>query len=138
MIDAIPSVASDMSALNLFPVLSGKVSNAAGIDAAAQDFEAMFATQLLKPMFDTVPVNSMFGGGNGEEVMRSFLLQEYGKLIAKTGALGIAPQVKAEMIRAQEQARGRSASGDASSKTGENKSRPSSSSSKGSAYVASK
>ncbi len=77
----------------------------ADVDAAAQDFEAMFATQMLQPMFQTVPVNSTFGGGNGEEVMRTFMLQEYGKLVAKSGLLGIASQVKAEMLRAQEDAR---------------------------------
>ncbi len=83
------------------------INGSANIAAAAEDFEAMFATQLLKPMFDTVPVNGLFGGGNGEEIMRSFLLQEYGKTIAKTGCLGIAPQVKNEMLRAQENAKGR-------------------------------
>jgi len=40
-------------------------------------------------------------------VMRTFMLQEYGKLVAKTGVLGIAAQVKTEMIRAQEGARAR-------------------------------
>ncbi|MDD4615955.1 MAG: rod-binding protein [Alphaproteobacteria bacterium] len=104
--DAISPVGVDAAQMNILPALSAKANPHANIDASAQDFEAMFATTLLKPMFDTIPVNSMFGGGNGEEVMRTFLLQEYGKIIAKTGILNIAPQVKTELIRAQEGARG--------------------------------
>jgi Rod binding domain-containing protein len=109
MTDALSSI-GDMTTISTLPSLSSSslstpLGTASGIDKAAQDFEAMFATQLLQPMFDTVHVNDTFGGGHGEEVMRSFLLQEYGKMIAKTGRLGIAAPVKAEMLRAQESAR---------------------------------
>ena len=89
--------------------LSSKLASNAAIDKSAQDFEAMFATQLLQPMFEGLKVDSTFGGGHGEEVMRSFMLQEYGKVIAKTGRLGIAPLVKSEMLRAQEGANARAA-----------------------------
>ncbi len=104
MIDALPTVGTGTPLPNMLSSLSAKINPNANVDAAAKEFEAMFAAQLLKPMFDTVPVNKSFGGGNGEEVMRSFLIQEYGKFIAKSGALGIASQVKAEMLRAQENA----------------------------------
>jgi len=44
----------------------------------------------------------MFGGGNGEAVYRSLLLQEYSKVAAKSGGVGIADAVQREMLRAQE------------------------------------
>jgi len=100
------------------PSLSMKMGAGANIDKAAGDFEAMFATQLIQPMFEGIEVNSTFGGGHGEEAMRSFLLQEYGKAIAKSGKLGIAAQVKTEMLRAQENAQGKS--GSLSAKAGKN------------------
>jgi Rod binding domain-containing protein len=109
MTDGVLPLGTDMSMMNAFSPSSFKPSASSNVAAAAQDFEAMFATQLLQPMFETVPVNGTFGGGHGEEIMRSFLLQEYGKMIAKTGVLGIAPQVKNEMLRAQENARARGA-----------------------------
>ncbi len=110
MIESIPSVTSEITGVNAYAALALKSAGMmANINAAAQDFEAMFATQMLQPMFDTVPVNSLFGGGNGEQVMRSFMLQEYGRIIAKTGLLGIASQVKAEMLRAQEGTRAKNA-----------------------------
>jgi len=70
---------------------------------AAKDFEGMFMAQMLQPMFDTVGVNQLFGGGHGEEAMRGFLIQEYGKEISKSGHFGIAEAVEAEMQRRQQQ-----------------------------------
>ncbi len=84
------------------PALGAHAQGNASIDKAAQSFEEMFATQLIQPMFQSVGVNPVFGGGHGEEAMRSFLVQEYGKKIAATGLLKIAPQVKAAMLHAQE------------------------------------
>lgn len=72
------------------------------IEETARDFEAMFMAEMLKPMFEDIETDGPFGGGKGEEVFRSFMLQEYGKMIAETGQIGIADQVKTEMIRMQE------------------------------------
>lgn len=83
------------------PQQAAKLARDANIDKTAQNFEGMFMGQMLKPMFDTINVDPVFGGGNGEEVMRSFLVQEYGKIAAKGSHLGIADAVKAEMIKAQ-------------------------------------
>jgi peptidoglycan hydrolase FlgJ len=110
MMESVLPLGDSTATMGALPLLWGKPGGNANVSAAAQDFEAMFATQLLKPMFDTIPVNGVFGGGHGEEIMRTFMLQEYGKMIAKTGCLGIAPQVKREMLRAQESAKARGAS----------------------------
>lgn len=74
------------------------------IEDAAKEFEAVFMTEMIKPMFEGLKTNSRFGGGKGEEVFRGFMIQEYGKLIAERGEIGIADSVKAEMIRLQETA----------------------------------
>ncbi|MGB4101784.1 MAG: rod-binding protein [Alphaproteobacteria bacterium] len=70
--------------------------------AAAQDFTAMFATQMLAPMWEGVDVNEYFGGGHGEEVFRGLLLQEYGKVAAADDSFGLAGQVRSEMLKLQE------------------------------------
>jgi Rod binding domain-containing protein len=85
---------------NSFPSVSSE--QMLKIERTAKDFEAMFATEMIRPMFETIPVNGMFGGGNAENIARSFLLQEYGKSVADTGSLGIAPMVKEAMLRLQE------------------------------------
>ncbi len=71
------------------------------IDQAALDFESVFLTEMLKPMFHMVEVNETFGGGKGEEVFGDFLVNEYGKMIAKQGGIGLASQIKAELIKMQ-------------------------------------
>lgn len=74
------------------------------LDQAAQNFEGMFMAQMLQPMFDTVGVDPIFGGGHGEEVMRGLLVQEYGKYLAKANGMGgLTTAIKNELIRAQSQ-----------------------------------
>lgn len=69
---------------------------------AAQDFEAMFATQMLAPVMESVDVDENFGGGHGEAVFRSMLIQEYGKSIAASNSLGLAAGIRQEMLKLQE------------------------------------
>ncbi|MEM6781740.1 MAG: rod-binding protein [Pseudomonadota bacterium] len=78
------------------------IKDAAEIDAVAKDFEAMFVSEMLKPMFEGIDTAPPFGGGKTEEVFKGLMLQEYGKMIAEAGQLGIADVVKAEMIKMQE------------------------------------
>ncbi len=69
---------------------------------AAQEFEAMFATQMLAPVMESVDIDENFGGGHGEEVFRTMLVQEYGKSIAASNSLGLAPTIRQEMLKLQE------------------------------------
>lgn len=87
--------------------LAGKKADMAKIDAAAQEFEAMFVTEMLKPMFEELEPDPFFGGGKGEEIFQGMMLQEYGKIVAERGGIGIAGHVKAEMIRLQEEKAGK-------------------------------
>jgi Rod binding domain-containing protein len=70
--------------------------------AAAQDFEAFFLSQVFEEMFAGVEPDSMFGGGQGETVFRSLMLQEYGKAVAQRGGIGIADAVQKEILKLQE------------------------------------
>lgn len=74
------------------------------IDVAAQDFEAMFASEMMRPMFETVQTDDMFGGGDAEETWKGLMIDEYGKQIARSGGLGLSNDIKAKMIEMQEQA----------------------------------
>ena len=72
------------------------------VDRTAEDFEAFFLSSMLEHMFAGVRTDGPFGGGQAETVYRSLMMQEYGKVIAKAGGVGIADMVKRELIRAQE------------------------------------
>lgn len=69
----------------------------------AKSFEGLFVGQMLQHMWTDLDVNPEFGGGHGEEVWRSMLIDEYGKEIAKSGGIGVADHVMAAMLKAQEQ-----------------------------------
>ncbi len=77
-----------------------KRSQAAG--QASEEFEAIFLSQMLAPMFETIEEDPMFGGGPGESMYRSLLVEEYGNILAQTGGVGLADHLQQELIRLQE------------------------------------
>jgi Rod binding domain-containing protein len=74
----------------------------AKIDEVSKEFEAQFISQMLENMFSTIDTNPVLGGGEGEDMYKSLLVNEYGKLISRAGGVGVADHVKREMIRMQE------------------------------------
>ena len=82
--------------------LAGKKPSAEQMDKVAEEFEAQFISQLLENMFATIPVSEELGGGFGEEMYKSLIVNEYGKIISQTGGIGMADHVKREMLRMQE------------------------------------
>ena len=70
--------------------------------AAAEEFESFFISHMLETMqVGLKPEDNPFGGGHAETMWRGLMNQEYGKIIAKQGDLGIADQVYNAMIEAQ-------------------------------------
>ena len=69
---------------------------------AAVEFEGFFIATALESMFSGIETEGLFGGGHGEKVFRSMMLQEYGKSIAQRGSIGIADVVQREIIKLQE------------------------------------
>ncbi|MCE9507832.1 MAG: rod-binding protein [Alphaproteobacteria bacterium] len=70
--------------------------------AAAKDFEAVFLSQMMSHMFDEVETDTAFGGGQGEEMFRGMLVQEYGKMMAKGNGIGISSQLQKMLIQMQQ------------------------------------
>lgn len=80
----------------------GRVDSTAKAEKVAQDFEAVFISQMLQPMFKDIEAEEPFGGGQGQEVWKSMMVDEIGKQIAKVGGFGLAASVKHEILRMQE------------------------------------
>ena len=76
--------------------------NQARIKETAEDFEAFFMTRMMESMYEGVSTDGMFGGGHAEKVYRSLLLNEYGKLMAKTGTIGVSDSIMDSIIQMQE------------------------------------
>lgn len=67
-----------------------------------EQFEAMFLSQMMSPMFEELDTDGMFGGGQSEKMFRSLLVDEYGKQMAKAGGIGIADAVARQILQIQE------------------------------------
>lgn len=100
MSDNAPLFASTSIASSAPTVPSGAKADAA--KKAGEDFEAFFLSQSFENMFSGVESDPLFGGGNGESVYRSLLMQEYSKVAAKSGTTGIGDAVTREILQLQE------------------------------------
>ena len=74
----------------------------AAVRAAAEEFEAVFLSQMLAPMFNQIEPDPVYGGGSGEKVYQSMLVEQYGKALVRRGGVGIADVVEREILRLQE------------------------------------
>jgi len=79
-----------------------KTSDPKEADRVSREFEAMFLSSMLQPVFAGVKPSKMFGGGHGEETFQAMLVDEYGKVMAKKGGLGIADMVRQQILQTQE------------------------------------
>jgi len=73
-----------------------------GLRKVAEDFEAVFISQMLAPMFQGLETDGLFGGGHAETVWRSMMVDEMGKAVAANGGIGVADSVHAHLLRLQE------------------------------------
>jgi Rod binding domain-containing protein len=80
---------------------AGLVGPGAETRRAAEEFEALFLTEMLSPIFDNLE-SGAFGGGPGERIYRSLLVREYATGIARSGGLGLADAVQREILKLQE------------------------------------
>ena len=69
----------------------------------AEQFEASFLSQMLKPMFEGLSTEAPFGGGEAEGTWRGFLVDAMAKQAVRGGGIGLADQVVAQMLKMQEQ-----------------------------------
>lgn len=84
------------------PAATGSLAQ---LKKAAEDFEGVFISQMLGQMFEGISTDGPFGGGQGEAMFRSLMLDEYSKQIAAQGGIGLADAVTRELLQHQEAAR---------------------------------
>ena len=80
------------------------IKNAAQARKTAEEFEAMFLTEMVEHMFAGISTDGPFGGGHGEKMFRSMLSQEYAKVMSGRGGIGIAEMVQKQILMMQEEA----------------------------------
>lgn len=78
-----------------------KVSSEAEAFKAAQEFESVFLAQLITSMMGE-STKSEFNGGAGEDAFQGILHEEYARVFAKSGGIGLAEPLAREILRMQE------------------------------------
>ena len=96
----IDPITSSVAAIASTPA---QLAQTARMRRTAEDFETSFMSQMMKPMFEGLSTDGMFGGGEAEATWRSFLIDAMAKQTVKAGGIGLTDTVMAEMIKMQEQ-----------------------------------
>jgi peptidoglycan hydrolase FlgJ len=76
--------------------------NVAAATKKAKEFESVFISQFLGSMFSGISTDGPFGGGEGEEMFRSMMVNEYGKSMESRGGFGLASAVTKQLLKHQE------------------------------------
>jgi Rod binding domain-containing protein len=79
------------------PTAPAEPRNAA-LRRAAEDLEAAFLAEMLKPM-GAGATPAAFGGGTGEAQFSSFLVQEEARAMAASGGIGLAESIFQAMLK---------------------------------------
>ena len=87
------------SPLTAAPKPTGDTAKA---DAASKEYESVFISQFLGSMFSGIKTDGITGGGQGEEMFRSLMINEYGKSLQQRGGFGLAAAMKAELLKHQQ------------------------------------
>ena len=88
----LPPIGSPTPAPRQDPPAPATPTAAAAARQAAEAFEAAFLAEMLK-YTGLNATSESFGGGAGEEAFASFLTEEYARLLAGRGGIGLAEQV---------------------------------------------
>lgn len=102
---------SDMAGQAVTSMNQGKLKGlqASGRDMesirkTADNFETVFLSEMFNHMFSGIKTDAMFGGGHGEDMFQSMMVDEYAKKIVSGGGIGIAKSVMHALLAEQEKA----------------------------------
>jgi peptidoglycan hydrolase FlgJ len=77
-------------------------SNADVATKTSKEFESVFISQFMGSMFQGISTDGPTGGGQGEEMFRSLMIDQYSKSIEQRGGFGLAAAVKRQLLKHQE------------------------------------
>lgn len=98
---ALPGAPLPMSTARQAPGQQQMSPEAQQLRRVAEDFESVFLSEMLAPMFEGISTDGLGGGGMGEEMFRPMLIERYAESISRSGGIGIADSVVREFMRMQ-------------------------------------
>jgi len=103
-LDATVSLAATSSALHQTSEtgLGAKATPQAKARAQATEFEQVFLATMFNQMFAGLETSGPFHGGAGEETWRGMLVDRFAGEVARSGGVGVADSVYAQLLQIQE------------------------------------
>lgn len=99
----LPSVSAPKADVQSIDKKLQKSNHIDQVQKAAKQFEALFVNEMMAHIFNGIEVNEYFGGGRGEEIFRSMLVEQYSKSVAESKQTKISDMLTRQMIRMQEE-----------------------------------
>ncbi len=84
------------------PIGEPKTAKELSAKRAADEFEAIFISQMLKSMSVGVKTDGMFGGGQSEAIYKDLMNEELGKVMTSKGGIGMSDAIYREILKNQE------------------------------------
>lgn len=84
------------------PLGEPKTARELSAKRAADEFEAIFISQMLKSMSVGVKTDGPFGGGQSEEIYKDLMNEELGKVMTSKGGIGMSDAIYREILKNQE------------------------------------
>lgn len=84
------------------PGTGAKATPQARARAQATEFEQVFLSTMFNQMFTGVDTSGPFHGGQAEETWRGILVDRYAGEVARSGGIGLADAVYAQLMQVQE------------------------------------
>lgn len=66
--------------------------------AVSKDFESLFVSQMMEPMFGDSVGADAFGSEDTDEIYKGLMVKEYGKLVVQSGGIGIASSIYKQLM----------------------------------------
>jgi flagellar protein FlgJ len=85
-----------LAAVQVLPKISAKPDKKE-LEGVCRDFESIFVNYLMQQMRETIPEESMFGGGQAEKIYTGLLDTEVSKMISQQRGIGLAALMYAQM-----------------------------------------
>ncbi|HEY7977746.1 MAG TPA: rod-binding protein [Rhizomicrobium sp.] len=76
--------------------------NLAAAKKAAKEYEGVFISEFMGSMFSGISTDGPFGGGQGEAMFRSMMLDQYSKQIEARGGFGLSAAMTKQLLIHQE------------------------------------
>jgi Rod binding domain-containing protein len=91
-----------MLAQSAAPKAPAATGNSAAAIKASKEYEGVFISQFLGSMFSGISADGPTGGGEGEEMFRSLMIDQYGKSMEQRGGFGLASALQRQLLKHQE------------------------------------